>query len=99
MAGWAMHRAGTGSGFGTEMKPRLAWSSPSLRRLSASPVAICTQVGHGCAAYIDICTHNFVLNYQLDTRQHAGSLTLESLQVVWTQMEGHMPGVMAPTGS
>ena len=27
------------------------------------------------------------------------ALTLENLQVVLTQMEGHMPGAMAPTGS
>ena len=70
-----MHRAVRGCGFGTEMKPRLAWSSPLVRKLSASFVAICTQVGHTSAVYVETCTLNLISANPLDTKGYADSFT------------------------
>lgn len=49
--------------------------------------------------HVSACGHMCIGTTSLTQEGMLAALTLENLQVVLTQMEGHMPGAMAPTGS
>lgn len=81
-----------------ETTPRLVQSFTE-KAVSVSCGHMHSGRAQGCCACQLVVTQRCVLACQFDTKGYAGSWTLGILQVVLTQMEGRMPGVMAPIGS